>query len=50
MPQSSRSEVAMDTGMAGAITAVAGTITVGAEDAATTMVGGTTIIAIRVDA
>jgi hypothetical protein len=31
-------------GMAGAITAVADTITVGAEGAATTMVGGTIII------
>ena len=34
----------MDTGMAGAITAVADTITVGAGDAATTRVGGTIII------
>jgi hypothetical protein len=34
----------MDTGMAGAITAVADTITVGAEGAATTMAGGTIII------
>jgi hypothetical protein len=34
----------MDTGMAGAITAVAATTTVGAEGAATIMVGGTIII------
>jgi hypothetical protein len=36
--------MATDTGMAGAITAVAGTIMVGAEGAATIMVGGTIII------
>jgi hypothetical protein len=36
--------MAMDTGMAGAITAVAATITVGAEGAAIIMVGGTIII------